>query len=60
MPRLPDADRLRGTAAHLRSRAAAALVQPVRAQLLALADYYDGMAEDTEAPAAATLAGPRP
>jgi hypothetical protein len=47
-----DADRLRGTAEHLRSRAAAAVVQPVRAQLLALADYYDGMAEDIEAPAA--------
>jgi hypothetical protein len=50
---LRESDRLRGTAEHLRRRAAAALVQAVRAQLLALAEYYDGMAEDIEAPAAA-------
>lgn len=55
MRKQQDADRLRGTAEHLRSRAAAALVRPVRAQLMALADYYDGMAEDSEVPAAATI-----
>lgn len=45
-----DANHLRGTAEQLRGRAENVAQEPVRAQLLALADYYDGMAEDIEQP----------
>lgn len=47
---MPEANYLRGTARHLRGRAETAQQEPVRAQLLALADYYEGMAEDFELP----------
>lgn len=46
-----EASYLRETAEHLRSRAETAALPPIRAQLLELADYYEGMAEDIEAPA---------
>jgi len=49
---MSEASRLRGVADHLRGRAATAVLEPMRAQLLALADYYDGMAEDVEQPTA--------
>ncbi|HWI28277.1 MAG TPA: hypothetical protein VN668_14985 [Stellaceae bacterium] len=47
---MSEASYLRGTAQHLRGRAETARQEPVRAQLLALADYYEGMAEDFEFP----------
>ena len=54
---MPEANYLRGTARHLRGRAETAQQEPVRAQLLALADYYEGMAEDFELP---SPLGPEP
>lgn len=57
-----DANHLRGTAEQLRGRAESVAQEPIRAQLLALADYYDGMAEDIEqpvTPAAAPAASAR-
>jgi hypothetical protein len=56
---MSEASRLRGVADHLRGRAATAVLEPMRAQLLALADYYDGMAEDVERPAATAPASAR-
>jgi hypothetical protein len=53
---MSESNRLRGVAEHLRGRAATAALEPMRAQLLALADYYDGMAEDLERPLAAVPA----
>jgi hypothetical protein len=47
---MPEASYLRGTAEHLRDRAGTMQQEPIRAQLLALAEYYDGMAEDIERP----------
>jgi hypothetical protein len=44
----PTASDLRGRARDLRGRAEAVLQEEIRAQLLELADYYDGMAEDLE------------
>ena len=44
----PTAHDLRGRARDLRRRAEAVLQEEIRAQLLELADYYDGMAEDLE------------
>ncbi|HUJ99183.1 MAG TPA: hypothetical protein VLV85_13110 [Stellaceae bacterium] len=44
----PTARDLRGRARDLRRRAEAVLHDEIRAQLLELADYYDGMAEDLE------------
>jgi hypothetical protein len=47
----PTARDLRGRARDLRCRAEAVLQEAIRAQLLELAEYYDGMAEDVELPA---------
>ena len=44
----PSASDLRGRARDLRCRAEAVLQEQIRAQLLDLADYYDGIAEDLE------------
>jgi len=44
----PSASDLRGRARDLRCRAEAVLQEQIRAQLLELADYYDGIAEDLE------------
>jgi hypothetical protein len=44
----PTAHDLRGRARDLRCRAEAVLQEEIRAQLLELAEYYDGMAEDLE------------
>jgi hypothetical protein len=44
----PTARDLRGRARDLRGRAEAVLQEEIRAQLLELAEYYDGMAEDLE------------
>lgn len=45
-----EASHLRDTAEHLRGRAESVAHEPIRAQLLALAEYYDGMADDIEQP----------
>jgi hypothetical protein len=47
----PTARDLRGRARDLRCRAEAVQQGQIRAQLLELAEYYDGMAEDLERPA---------
>jgi hypothetical protein len=44
----PTARDLRGRARDLRCRAEAVLQEQIRAQLLELAEYYDGIAEDLE------------
>lgn len=53
-----EANYLRETAVHLRARAETALQAPMRAQLLELADYYDGMAEDAEQPVPVAIGRP--
>lgn len=52
----PEAGRLRGAAGQLRRRAQSAAEDAQRAQLLALAEYYDDMAADMEAPVLAAVA----
>lgn len=45
---MPAPDQWRRAARDLRHRAEALASGPIRAQLLALAEYYDGLAEDLE------------